>query len=149
MTRSGSTLRVGFIGAGFSAHLHAEAYHQVRGVDVALTRGAAARPERAKRFAEEFGVAPVAASAEGVLAAPDVDVLDLCILGEESPGGTQKAHPALSPDGGEGGRRGSRLRGRPVRPRAVMAETAQLTETDTFTAAGKPFLNTVPGADEV
>jgi hypothetical protein len=30
-----------------------------------------------------------------------------------------------------------------------MAETAQLTKTDTFTAAGKPFLNTVRGADEV
>jgi predicted dehydrogenase len=47
----GSTLRIGFIGAGFSAHLHAEAYHQVRGVDVALTRVAAARRERAARFA--------------------------------------------------------------------------------------------------
>ena len=34
MTASGSTLRVGFIGAGFTARLHAEAYHQVRGVDV-------------------------------------------------------------------------------------------------------------------
>ena len=30
-----------------------------------------------------------------------------------------------------------------------MAKTAQLTETAAFTAAGKPFLNTVPGADEV
>jgi predicted dehydrogenase len=38
VTASGSTLRVGFIGAGFSARLHVEAYHQVRGVDVALTR---------------------------------------------------------------------------------------------------------------
>jgi len=28
-----------------------------------------------------------------------------------------------------------------------MAETAQLTETDAVTAAGRPFLNTVPGAD--
>jgi len=33
---------------------------------------------------------------------------------------------------------GRRLRGRPVRPRAVMAETAQLTETAVFTAAGRP-----------
>ena len=55
------TLRIGFIGAGFSARLHAEAYHQVRGVKVALTRVAAARPERAARFAEEFGVSTVAA----------------------------------------------------------------------------------------
>jgi predicted dehydrogenase len=59
--------------------LHAEAYHQVRGVGVALTRVAAARPERAARFAEEFGLSTVAASAEEVLAAPDVDVVDLCV----------------------------------------------------------------------
>ena len=79
MTRSSSTLRVGFIGAGFSARLHAEAYHQVRGVDVKLTRVAAARPERAAQFAKEFGVGAVAASAEEVLAAADVDVVDFCV----------------------------------------------------------------------
>ncbi len=79
VTRGGSTLRVGFIGAGFSARVDAEAYHQVRGVDVVLTRVAAARPERAAQFAEEFGVSAVAASAEEVLAAPDVDVVDLCV----------------------------------------------------------------------
>ena len=250
----GSTLRVGFIGAGFSAHLHAEAYHQVRGVHVTLTRVAAARPERAKRFAEEFSVGTVAASAEEVLAAPDVDVVDLCvpttlhaplaikaaragkhviiekpltgcfarpstpraemlrraladsdeiiaacqksgvrlcyaenwvyappiqrarrlltaaggpilrIVGEESHGGTHAPINKRWETGGGGSLigkgchplgaalylkadEGRRLRGRPVRPRAVMAETAQLTETEAFTAAGKPFLNTVPGAD--
>jgi len=79
VTRSSSTLRVGFIGAGFSARLHAEAYHQVRGVDVKLTRVAAARPERAAQFAKEFGVGAVAASAEEVLAAADVDVVDFCV----------------------------------------------------------------------
>jgi predicted dehydrogenase len=79
VTRSASTVRVGFIGAGFSACLHAEAYHQVRGVDVALTRVAAARPERAARFAAEFGVSAIAASAEEVFAAADVDVVDLCV----------------------------------------------------------------------
>jgi len=79
VTASGSTLRVGFIGAGFSAGLHAEAYHLVRGVDVALTRVAAARPERAARFAGEFGVGAVAASAAEVHAAADVDAVDLCV----------------------------------------------------------------------
>ncbi len=79
MTRGGSSLRVGIIGAGFSARLHAEAYHQVRGVDVALTRVAAARPERAAQFAKEFGVSAVAASAEDVLAAADVDVVDVVV----------------------------------------------------------------------
>lgn len=254
MTRGGSTLRVGFVGAGFSARLHAEAYHQVRGVDVALTRVAAARPERAARFAEEFGIGTVAASAEEVLAATDVDVVDLCvptslhaslaiaaaragkhvivekpltgcfappatpraemlrralasgdeiivachqagvrlcyaenwvyappiqrarrlltaaggpilrIVGEESHGGTHAPINKRWETGGGGSLigkgchplgaalylkadEGRRLRGRPVRPRAVMAETAQLTKTAAFTAAGRPFLNTVEGAD--
>ena len=66
-----STLQIGFIGASFSVRLHAEAYHQAPGVDVALTR--------VVRFAEEFGVSAVAANAEEVLAAPDVDVVDLCV----------------------------------------------------------------------
>ena len=44
-----------------------------------LTRVVAARPERAARFAEEFGISAVAASAGEVLAAPDVDVVDLCV----------------------------------------------------------------------
>jgi len=48
-------------------------------VDVALTRVAAARPERAARFAEEFGIGTVAASAGEVFAATDVAVVDLCI----------------------------------------------------------------------
>ncbi len=79
VTHGSSRLRVGFIGAGFSARLHAEAYHQVRGVDVTLTRVTAARPERAAQFAKELGVNAVAASAEEVLSAPDVDVVDLCL----------------------------------------------------------------------
>jgi hypothetical protein len=85
---SGSALRVGFIGAGFSARPHADVYRQVRGVDVALTRVAAARRERAARSAEEFGVSAVAASAEEVLAAPDVNVVDLCV-----PTSRESVHP--------------------------------------------------------
>src|SRR6185503_2686061 len=68
-------LRVGLVGAGFSARLHAEAYRQVRGIDVALARVAAGRPDRARHFAVES----VAGSAEEVLGAPDVDVVDLCV----------------------------------------------------------------------
>jgi len=49
-------VRVGLVGAGFVARLHAEAYHHVHGLDVELTCVTAARRERAARFADEFGV---------------------------------------------------------------------------------------------
>jgi predicted dehydrogenase len=245
---------VGLVGAGFSARLHAEAYRRVRGLEVSLVRVAAARPERAARFAREHDVAAVAASADELIAAPDVDVVDLCcptalhaplavaaaqagkhvvvekpltggfapagtpraallqralasadeilaacraagvrlcyaenwvyappvqkarrlltaaggpilrIVGEESHGGTHAPINKRWETGGGGSLlgkgchplgaalylkadEGRRLRGRPVRPRAVVAETAQLTATPAFLAAGPPFLNTVPGAD--
>jgi predicted dehydrogenase len=255
MSRSGASsrpVRVGIIGAGFSAHLHGEAYRHVHGVDVVLTRVAASRKDRAERFAREFGVGAVAASAEDVLSAPDVDVVDLCvpttlhaplaiaaaragkhvviekpltgcfappstaraemlrqalaasdqiiaacretgvrlcyaenwvyappiqkarrllaaaggpilrIVGEESHGGTHAPVNKRWETGGGGSLlgkgchplgaalylkadEGQRLRGRPVRPRAV--ETAQLTETAAFRAAGRPFLNVIGGSD--
>jgi predicted dehydrogenase len=254
MPRGASTVRIGLIGAGFSARLHAEAYRHVHDVEVVLTRVAAARPERARRFAEEFAVGEVAASVADVLAAPDVDVVDLCvpttlhaelavaaaraskhvivekpltgcfappstaraemlrqalaasdeilaacrasgvtlcyaenwvyappiqkarrllaaaggpvlrIVGEESHGGTHAPVNKRWETGGGGSLlgkgchplgaalylkadEGRRLRGRPVRPRTVTAETAQLTETAAFRDAGRPFLNTIAGAD--
>ena len=254
MTAGRSRVRVGLIGAGFSARLHAEAYHQARGVEVELTRVAASRPERAARFAKEFGVATVADTAEEVLAAGDVDVVDLCVptalhaplavtaaragkhvivekpltgcfappsvpraemlrrvlaasdevidacrragvrlcyaenwvyappiqkarrlfaasggpilrlVGEESHSGTHAAANKRWETGGGGSllgkgchplgaalylkaEEGRRLRGKAVRPRAVSAEIAQLTDTAAFKAAGRPFLKTVEGAD--
>jgi predicted dehydrogenase len=243
---------VGLIGAGFSARLHAEAYRQVHGVEVRVTRVAAARPERARVLAEELGAA--ASTTEDVLAAADVDLVDLCVpttlhaplavaaaragkhvvvekpltgcfapastpraemlrealaasdqviaacaatgvtlcyaenwvyappiqkarrllaaaggpilrmVGEESHGGTHAPVNKRWQTGGGGSLlgkgchplgaalylkadEGRRLRGHPIRPRAVTAETAQLTDTEAFRAAGRPFLNTVPGAD--
>jgi len=254
MTPGRPRLRVGLIGAGFSARLHAEAYRQVRGVDVTVTRIAAGRPDRARRFAEEFGVESVAATPEELLAASDVDVVDLCaptavhgqlavaaaragkhvivekpltgcfappttpraemlrralgdadailaacreagvrlcyaenwvyappiqkarrllaaaggpilrMVGEESHGGTHAPVNTRWETGGGGSLlgkgchplgaalylkadEGRRLRGRPVRPRAVTAETARLTDTEAFRATGRPYLNLVPGAD--
>ena len=44
---------------------------------------------------------------------------------------------------------GRRLRGAPVRPVSVMAETAQLADTATFRAATPRYLNIVEGADVV
>ena len=45
-------VRVGLVGAGFVARIHAEAYRHVRGVEVELRWVTARRPERARPFAE-------------------------------------------------------------------------------------------------
>jgi predicted dehydrogenase len=245
---------VGLVGAGFVARLHAEAYRHVRGVDVELRWVAAARHERARAFAEEFGVAGAAEDLRRILDDPAVDVVDLCVpnhlhaplgveaaragkhvivekpltgffgdaatpaarmleaalgaadaligacraagvrlcyaenwvyappvqkarrllaaaggpvlrmVGEESHSGTHApANKRWATAGGGsllgkgchplGGmlhlkaEEGVRLRGRPVRPASVVAEVAQLAETEAFRAAPARFLNTVAGAD--
>jgi len=72
-------VRVGLVGAGFVARIHAEAYRHVRGVDVDLRWVTARRPERARAFAQEFGVRDVAADVRRILDDPTVDVVDLCV----------------------------------------------------------------------
>jgi predicted dehydrogenase len=254
MGRERARVRVGVVGAGFVARIHAEAYRHVRGIDVELRWVTARRPERARAFAEEFGVARVADDARGILDDPEVDLVDLCVpnavhaslglevaragkhvvvekpltgyfgdpatpraemlaaalasadeliaacraagvrlcyaenwvyappiqkarrllaagggpilrmVGEESHSGTHA--PAnkrwVTAGGGSllgkgchplGGilylkaDEGVRLRGRPVRPVSVLAEVAQLADTETFRAAAPRYLNTVAGAD--
>ena len=63
-------VRVGIVGAGFVARIHAEAYRHVRGVEVELRVVTAARPERARAFAAEFGVARAVADFRAILADP-------------------------------------------------------------------------------
>jgi predicted dehydrogenase len=254
MGRERARVRVGVVGAGFVARIHAEAYRHVRGIDVELRWVTARRPERARAFAEEFGVARVADDARGILDDPEVDLVDLCVpnavhaslglevaragkhvvvekpltgyfgdpatpraemlaatlasadeliaacraagvrlcyaenwvyappiqkarrllaagggpilrmVGEESHSGTHA--PAnkrwVTAGGGSllgkgchplGGilylkaDEGVRLRGRPVRPVSVLAEVAQLADTETFRGAAPRYLNTVAGAD--
>jgi len=71
-------VRVGLVGAGFSAGLHADAYRRVHGVDVQIAWVAAARPERASALAAELGARP-AADFRAVLDDRAVDVVDLCV----------------------------------------------------------------------
>src|SRR5262245_11473785 len=71
-------VRVGLIGAGFVARLHAHAYRHVHGVEVELVAVAAARPDRAAAFAAEFGVGRAAADAREIFADPSIDLVDLC-----------------------------------------------------------------------
>jgi predicted dehydrogenase len=254
MTRERPRVRVGLVGAGFVARIHAEAYRHVRGVDVELRWVAALRSERARAFAAEFGVAGAADDVRRILDDREVDVVDLCapnavhaslgleaaragkhvivekpltgffgdpatpraemlsvalaaadelidacraagvrlcyaenwvyappiqrarrllaaaggpilrLVGEESHSGTHA--PAnkrwVTAGGGSllgkgchplGGilylkaDEGHRLRGRPVRPVSVLAEVAQLADTEAFRAAAPRYLNTVEGAD--
>ena len=72
-------VRVGMVGAGFVARLHAEAYRRVHDVDVELRWVAATRAERAAAFAAEFGVGRTAPDIGAILADPEVDVVDLCV----------------------------------------------------------------------
>ena len=247
-------VRVGMVGAGFVARLHAEAYRQVHGVEVELSWVTAARPERAAAFAAEFGARRTAADARTIFADPAVDVVDLCVpnhlhaplaveaaragkhvivekpltgffgppatpraemrrqalaaadgvlgacrnagvrlcyaenwvyappiqkarrllaasggpilrlVGEESHSGTHAPINKRWETGGGGSLlgkgchplgaalylkadEGRRLRGAPIRPVSVMAEVAQLADTEVFRASAPRYLNTVEGAD--
>ena len=78
-TKALPTVRIGVIGAGFVAHLHGEAYHHVRGVQVQLRAVTATRRERAAAFAAEFGVEKIVPDLETMLADPAIDAVDLCV----------------------------------------------------------------------
>jgi predicted dehydrogenase len=72
-------LRVGLVGAGFVARIHAEAYRRVPGEPVELRAVTASRRERAEAFAHEFGVERVAADLDELLRDGEVDMVDLCV----------------------------------------------------------------------
>ena len=72
-------LRVGIVGAGFVARLHADAWRRVAGIDVELAAVAAAHEDRARELAAEHRIERVLPSAEAMFAAADVDVVDLCV----------------------------------------------------------------------
>ena len=73
------TVSVGFIGAGFSAHLHVEGLKKVFGVTVRFAGVTASRPERAAEFARAHGVAETFASWQDLVASPSIDVVCICV----------------------------------------------------------------------
>src|SRR5215217_4892814 len=73
------TVSVGFIGAGFSAHLHVEGLKKVFGVTVKFGGVTATRPERAEEFAKAHGVAEIFATWQELIAAPGIDVVCICV----------------------------------------------------------------------
>ena len=72
-------VRVGLVGAGFVARIHAESYRHLRGVDVEIRSVTARRTERARTFAQEFDVPEVADDVRRILDDPAIDVVDLCV----------------------------------------------------------------------
>ena len=73
------SVAVGFIGAGFSAHLHVEGLKKVFGVTVRFAGVTASRPERAAEFARAHGVAETFGSWQELIAAPEIDVVCICV----------------------------------------------------------------------
>lgn len=73
------SVSVGFVGAGFSASLHAHALKAIHGVDVRLAAVAGAGTERARAFAARHGVATVHGTWQDLVADPAVDVVSICV----------------------------------------------------------------------
>src|ERR687888_676175 len=72
-------VRVGLIGAGFVARIHAEAYRRVYGVEVELRGVAAAHQERAASFAEAYNLGRAYEDAGALLADPEINLVDVCV----------------------------------------------------------------------
>jgi predicted dehydrogenase len=72
-------LTVGIIGAGFAANLHAEALKKVHDVDVRIGGVVAGAPQHAAEFARRHDIPTAYATYGELLAASDIDVVDICV----------------------------------------------------------------------
>jgi predicted dehydrogenase len=71
-------IRIGLIGAGFAAHIHARAYERLADLDVELAAVAAVPENDAQIFARDHGIPDSSDDYKNVLKAP-VDIVDLCV----------------------------------------------------------------------
>jgi predicted dehydrogenase len=71
-------LRVGIVGARFAADLHAVNYRPLRGAKVELTAVCARTRAQAERFAHEHEIPRVFTDYRELVAAPEVDAVDIC-----------------------------------------------------------------------
>jgi predicted dehydrogenase len=69
-------IRVGLVGAGFAAALHAEAISTVPGIDAAYKTVCSRGPQR-EAFAKKFRIPNTAADWTGMLKDPEIDVIDI------------------------------------------------------------------------
>lgn len=70
-------IRVGLVGCGFVAELHMHAYRRVYGIDVEVA-AVAARGDHVLDFARRHGIPAACRSFRELIAAPDIDVVDIC-----------------------------------------------------------------------
>lgn len=72
-------VRLGMVGAGFSAHLHLHNYEKLRGAKVEIV-GMASRTEKsAAQTAREFHIPSVYTDYRNLLERKDLDAIDLCV----------------------------------------------------------------------
>lgn len=71
-------VRIGMVGAGFVAEIHAHALRAAGG-RAAIAAVCASRPERAEAFAGRHGIPVAAPGFEELLSRDDIDAVDLCV----------------------------------------------------------------------
>ncbi len=70
--------KIGLVGAGFVAEIHAHAFGSCRG-RATVAAVCASRPERARAFADRFGIPATVSGFEEMLGREDIDAVDLCV----------------------------------------------------------------------
>ncbi len=78
MTR-GRPVGIGFVGAGFVAHIHARAYQRLADLGVQVQAVAALPLGQAEELAHDFGIPNAYEDYRRVLERKDVDIVDLCV----------------------------------------------------------------------
>jgi predicted dehydrogenase len=71
-------VRIGLVGAGFIAEIHANAFRPLAG-RARITAVTSRSEEKARAFAGRHGIGAVVPDFEALLARHDVDVVDLCV----------------------------------------------------------------------
>jgi predicted dehydrogenase len=72
-------IRIGLIGAGFSARFHLESYRKVYGCEFEVAGIASRDPARAAELAKHFGIAKVYADPAELLRDDSIHMVDLCV----------------------------------------------------------------------
>jgi len=72
-------VRVGLVGSGFAAALHADAYRRVCGVEVEIVAVASRRRDRAEAFAGRYGIPAAVDDPRILFDDPGIEVIDLCV----------------------------------------------------------------------
>jgi predicted dehydrogenase len=73
------TVRVGLIGAGFVAGIHARSYARIKDIDVQLKAVTAVPRQDAEAFASTYAVAGVCDDYRALFERRDIDLVDLCV----------------------------------------------------------------------